>query len=289
MSERSEIDPDLASAVTRILIGFNSANVMEFSRIDRSLLATLLVDNASSDDTVEAAGHLGYRTLAMGYNAGYARAVNAGLKAVSSEFALIANPDLQMGARDIGELLAAARRYPDADIFVPRIFTPEGDEFFRCDTRFEKRSKSRIPPEGDACIRVISGAVLLVRREPFMRHGGFDENIFLFFEDDDLSLRWQAEGRPIVFVASARSQHLGAKSSNPGRATATLKSRSFGWSWAYVMRKHRAGSLAGPVTATAAKCAAHALTLNFEKARRDVQILRGLASAVAGRQAPFPD
>lgn len=274
--------------VTRVLVGYNSAGVLAYSYLDPAILPTLLADNASSDDTAARAAALGYGVLAMGANAGYARAVNAGLRCANTPFVLIANPDLRLAPGCLKALLAAAKRYRDADIFVPRILKTDGREFFRFETRFEPRVKNRRPPAGDACIIAVSGAILLVRREAFLVAGGFDENIFLYFEDDDIGFRYRAARRAIVFVANAECEHLGDKSSAGAPELSTLKSKSLGWSWAYVMSKHGAGHRWAALGKIAAKTAFHTGTLQVRKAHRDAAILSGFVAAMRGRPAPFP-
>ena len=58
-------------------------------------------------------------------------------------------------------------------------------------------------PEGDVCAPFFSGACFLVRRDLFLRLGGFDENIFLFYEDDDLCRRIADGGLSLVYVPQA--------------------------------------------------------------------------------------
>lgn len=275
--------------VFRLIVGFNSAAALDYSYLAPDIARTLLVDNNSTDDTCDKARRLGYDVLEMGANSGYSRAINAGLRHLATPFVLIVNPDLKLAADAIAELLAAAERYPDTDVLVPRLLTPKGKEFFRFETRFEPRADYRVPPSGDACISAVSGAALLVRRERFLAAGGFDENIFLYFEDDDLALRYRREKRPIVYVHAASAKHLGNASSVTDAKMTRLKNESLGWGWAYAMRKHGRGSPIAGYFSIFAKMIGHAATLKRTKLQRDLAHLKGYRAGRRGKPAPFPE
>ena len=53
----------------------------------------------------------------------------------------------------------------------------------------------------------LDGGSMLVRADAFCQCGGFDENLFMYFEDCDLSLRIQEAGYRTVAVRDARAWH----------------------------------------------------------------------------------
>ncbi|MFN3868434.1 MAG: glycosyltransferase [Hyphomicrobiaceae bacterium] len=277
---------DLA-AVTRLLVGYNSAAALrEFAATAPDDLKTLVVDNASRDDTLGVARALGYRTLPLPANYGYGGAIMRGLKAIETELVLIANPDVRVGRPAVLTLLDAARRYAEADVFVPAIRKPDGAAFFRFESRFEPRATRREIPSGDACIRTLSGAAMLVRRRQFLEHG-FDPRIFLYFEDDDIGIAYGRQQRAIVYIPDAVVQHGGDASSARSRATEDLKALSFGWSWGYVMRKHDLGDVATARRSAMLKLVGALMTLRFERARRQRLVIEGLDRFASGAPAPY--
>ena len=68
--------------------------------------------------------------------------------------------------------------------------------------------------------------------------GGFDPEIFLYHEDDDLSRRLRAERGPLMFIRAALVQHLGGRSSVRSPEVAALKAWHMGRSRVYAARKH---------------------------------------------------
>jgi GT2 family glycosyltransferase len=85
---------------------------------------------------------------------------------------------------------------------------------------------------------VLSGAALLVRRSVFMMLGGFDPNIFLFYEDDDFCYRVRAAGHRLRYVPTAIANHLRGKSSVQTLANVQRTRFHQAWSRVYVCRKH---------------------------------------------------
>ena len=80
-----------------------------------------------------------------------------------------------------------------------------------------------------------TGGAALYSRDAFDAVGGFDERIFLYYEDVDLALRLRAQGARCVLAPEARAIHgysltLGARS---GRKYAMT-----GWSRGYLLRRY---------------------------------------------------
>ena len=191
----------------------------------------VLADNGSTDGAPEeAAAEPGVTLIHTGGNVGYGRAANAGAKAATAPWILIANPDVrwcQPGALDA--LLAAGERWPKGGAFGPAIVTPDGQLYpsaralpslgrgighalagwwwptnpWTASYRQERDS----PAEG-AC-GWLSGSALLVRREAFESVGGFDPKYFMYFEDVDLCDRLGRAGWTSIYVPSAVVEHSG--------------------------------------------------------------------------------
>src|SRR3954451_12382955 len=57
----------------------------------------ILVDNGSTDDSIEIASGLGARVISLPGNLGFAAAVNRGVAAAQSEFVAVLNNDVTLG------------------------------------------------------------------------------------------------------------------------------------------------------------------------------------------------
>lgn len=275
------------SGLQRLIVAHNSADALRWQAREPCPLSTLLVDNASEDDTVTVARELGFDVLAQSQNHGFGRGVMAGLGNLGAEFALVVNPDATIAEPDVLTLLAAAQAYPDCDLFVPSLIDRSGEVFFRHESSLEQRENPRHVPGGLACVPMISGAVMLLRVRPFLAFGGFDPAIFLYFEDDDLALRYRAARRPMIYVPAARAMHLGDRSSAGEVSASRIKDISFGWSRAYLMRKHRRGNRLVCLAGMLAKLPLYLVAARFGRLRRQTGRIRGFVAGLAGLRAPF--
>jgi GT2 family glycosyltransferase len=160
---------------------------------------------------------------------------------IDRAYCLLLNPDLVLEPGAVAKLVEAARAYPEAGMLAPRLVEPDGRLFFQprslLSPYLENERGADCVPEGDCCAPFLSGACLLVDRDFILGLGGFDENIFLFCEDNDLSRRAIEAGRSLVHVHDAVAKHVrgGSTAPKPGRI---FKARwHMAWSAGYATRK----------------------------------------------------
>lgn len=234
-----------ASDISAIVVSYDSAAVLHkcLASLAAEGVSTILVDNASCDDSI-AIGKV-HRTCVLPNprNEGFGRAMNKGMRAAKSAFALLVNPDITLDPGAIERLLEAAELYPDAAILAPRIVEPDGRVFFANRSLLSPYLKNetgvKCAPLGDCCAPFLSGACLLVRREVILELGGFDPEIFLFYEDDDLCRRVIEAGHSLVHVHGAVARHERGASSAPGPGRIYKARFHLAWSRLYVAQKWR--------------------------------------------------
>ncbi len=227
-------------SATAVIVSYNSAHVLPacIAALKRESVAVLVVDNASSDNSVSVALEAGAEVIQNSQNLGFGRAMNVGVQATETEFCLLINPDATVAPGTIQTLVQAA--YPDAAMVAPQLIEPDGRVFFQPHSYLAgflpNPNKTLVLPEAEACVPFVSGACMLVRRELFLKLGGFDEKIFLFYEDDDLCRRITDAGYSIVVAPQAIVHHARGKS---GRDTGQYVTRYHqAWSKCYVAKKY---------------------------------------------------
>ncbi len=238
-----------------IIVTYNSA-----SQIDGCLASlsanpssvdheTLIVDNASPDDTAAAVRQRwpGVRVIDAGANVGFARANNVGIRQTVGELVLLLNPDTVVPAGAIDTLVASLDARPDAAAVGPRLVDAAG----RAELSFgamiaplaELRQKLLVagndrgaPLVGAYVDRMtrrarevdwVSGACLLVRRADAEAVGLIDERYFMYAEDVDFCAALRARGRKVLFTPGALVVHLRGRSvASMPRATEMAYRRS---------------------------------------------------------------
>jgi N-acetylglucosaminyl-diphospho-decaprenol L-rhamnosyltransferase len=222
-----------------VVVTYNSAEEIG-ACLDAAMVSgaeIIVVDNGSSDGTLEVVKQRNVRLIPNGKNLGFAGAVNLGFRATTADFVLLLNPDaiLQQGLavlRDLcrvpgtaaaGGRTVAADGSPQAGWMVRRLPTPAAiclevllinrlwpsnpvNWRFRC-LDFDLRNMEPIQVEQPA------GAFLMVRRDAWECVGGFDEGFYpLWFEDVDFCLRLREAGLRIMHAPRAVVTHTGGHS-----------------------------------------------------------------------------
>ncbi|MCJ2036090.1 glycosyltransferase family 2 protein [Methylobacterium sp. J-068] len=276
-----------------IVVAHDSAESLPpcLSALAAEHVPALVVDNASRDASVAVARAAGADVVENARNEGYGRAGNIGVRAAArAERVLILNPDVILRPGAVDALLAAARAYPDAGLLAPRLTEPDGRLFFQPRSLLSPYLANprgrRALPEGDVCVPFLSGACLLVRRDLFLALGGFDPEIFLFYEDDDLCRRVADAGHALVHVHAAQAVHGRGRSCRPepGRVFRTRWHQA--WSRAYVARKYGLPDPSpGLLAVNLPKAALAGLALRRRRYERYAGSAAGALAALRGRSA----
>jgi N-acetylglucosaminyl-diphospho-decaprenol L-rhamnosyltransferase len=205
----------------------------------------VLVDNGSSDDSVAVARRLlpGVRVVELGENLGFGPAVNRAVSEEPGDPLILLNNDAVPEPRFIEALLEGLGDGVDSVAGVllqeraPELIDSAGVVADATLMGFDYlhgepagAAETAPPPIGP------TGGAALYRREAFEAVGGFDERIFLYYEDLDLALRLAARGGRCRMAPAARALH--AYSASLGAASAR-KYAWTGWSRGYMLRRYR--------------------------------------------------
>jgi GT2 family glycosyltransferase len=183
----------------------------------------IVVDNASSDGTVEAIrARYGDRfdIVENATNLGFAAGNNAGIRralADGADFVLLLNNDTIVAPEFLTELVRPMGD-PSIGITAPKIFYAEprdriwfaGGEIslWRGTARhigIRETDRGQYDQERD--IDYATGCALLARREVFEKAGDLDPGYRAYFEDADFCLRARAAGYRVRYVPAARVWH----------------------------------------------------------------------------------
>lgn len=195
----------------------------------------IVVDNGSVDGSIEQLrGEPGVTIVEMGWNAGFARACNAGASVSDGEFIFLLNPDAEIVAGRPSDVVDALETFADAGVIGPQIIDAEGAPE-RSVRRFPTVVAlvlyqfklhpwaGRIPPlrhyfmigfddTKPAYVDQVIGAALVARRSDWDAIGGMDGGFFLLFEDVDFCKRMADRGTRAVHWPNLVVRHVGHES-----------------------------------------------------------------------------
>ena len=229
-----------SSNVSVITVSFQSkaALISLFPSIPENV--ELIVVNNSSDSDLEGLQKIKkFKEITNLENKGFGAACNIGVREASKDFIFLINPDTILHKNCISNLINAVDEIPNASAFTPKIIGKKNKEAFkRRSVLLDKKKWLKKPPNEVSEIPVMGGAAMFLKKENYLKAGGFDENIFLYHEDDDLSMRLKEEIGPLVYYPKALINHQGGNSSSRNPYIAALKGFHMGKSRVYSMRKY---------------------------------------------------
>ena len=202
----------------------------------------VVVNNDPSQDVRAAVGSHGgdsrVRLVEMGWEAGFARAVNRGIREASGEFVMLCNADLFPTPTYLAEILAFFEAHPAAGAAIGKLLRYDLQTDRPTDVidsaglvlsrqrRFMPRGEGeRDVGQFDEAIEVfgVDGAAPVLRRraleEISVESEYLDENFFAHKEDHDISWRLHLAGWECWYVPSAVAYH--------GRTTRGLGSSGY--------------------------------------------------------------
>jgi N-acetylglucosaminyl-diphospho-decaprenol L-rhamnosyltransferase len=206
----------------------------------------IVVDNASADDSVDAArAFTGVQVIPLERNVGFAAANNVGIRASTGKLLLLLNSDTIVPGGALDALIARLDANPRAAVAGPRLVDGRGHpelSFGRMISPLNEYRQKRIGARYRAgrprtvawiqretmreqAVDWVSGACLLVRRGDAEAAGLLDERYFIYMEDVDFCASIRARDRQVLFTPAAQVTHLRGRSraTAPGMVTAAYR------------------------------------------------------------------
>jgi N-acetylglucosaminyl-diphospho-decaprenol L-rhamnosyltransferase len=225
------------ASVDVVVVSFNSrgrlrACVEPLAGLDD--IHVVVVDNASSDASLEAVADLPVARIGLPSNGGFAHGCNTGWRRGDAPAVLFLNPDARIAPAEVRRLARVLEEHPEVGAVGPKILASDGSLDFSqrlfppvVSTFAEALFLHRLFPRAewiDGTVRDpaayerpgtpgwLSGACIVVRRTALEALGGWDERFFLYCEDMDLCRRLWDSGLTVRYEPSVVAQHEGGAS-----------------------------------------------------------------------------
>ena len=161
-------------------------------------------------------------------NNGMGAGNNIGLKSCKTKFAYILNPDTKLNQDTIKNLINGLNQISDFSIASP----------LNDDPNYPNYKKNNLYNKDQNILSVdrIDGFSMLINLEKFSDNNFFDENFFLYLENDDLCLRVKKKNENIYIVQNSLINHTGGISKK--QDLEYLRNWHWMWSKFYFNKKH---------------------------------------------------
>lgn len=236
----------IATVIVPTVVGGSRLTRLVESLGDRRRgVEVLVVDNGSAGTGVASLGsRSGIEVIRMERNIGYTRAVNLAARKASGDALVLLNDDCVCDPGYVEAIVAPLD--PAAGVTMAAGVMREAGDPTRIDTAGMQLDRTLLVfdylnGEPVACLeRGVpnpigpSGAAAAFDREAFLSAGGFDENLFAYWEDVDLVLRMRLEGARCALARDAIGVHHHSATLGSG---SRRKNYLTGFGRGYVLRK----------------------------------------------------
>jgi len=220
--------------LTIIIVTIKSEKVIEkcLNSIDPKV-KKIIIENSSDENFTQKLKDK-YQNIDCynsGKNLGMGVGNNIGIKKSKTRYVMILNPDTILNNDTLDQIFKISKSL-DFAILSP---ISDKDNFPNYKIKNKTNYLEKDFFEGDQ----VDGYSMVIDKSKFDEKF-FDENIFMYLENDDLCLRIKKKGEKIFILKNAKINHLGAKAVNEKYYNELEFSRNWHWNWSkfYYRKKH---------------------------------------------------
>ena len=142
-------------------------------------------------------------------NLGYSKGHNKIAKLVDTEYLLILNADCIITEENLCNLYHAHIKYKNCGITAPTTFDNYNNQTLNGGLLPESGNRDEvIKIVGDTCFQTILGSAMLLKKKDFLDIGMFNENLFLFYSDDDLCRKFKNLKKSVIQIHKSKAIHV---------------------------------------------------------------------------------
>ena len=275
--------------ITFIIVSFKSEKIIDDCLKSLPKNSKIIVIENSNNYNLKKSLELKYDNIEVliSENNGMGASNNLGILKSETKFAYVLNPDVKFKKDTFENLIAAAIKITDF-----AILTPINSDIKFPNFKILKQNKNI----NDSIISVdsIDGFSMLINKEKFINQKFFDENIFLYLENDDLCKRVKKSGQKIFVVRNSIIDHKGSSSSSIKNDPEFEYLRNWHWMWSkyYYNKKHHGILIAlikifFNLVSAIFKYVFYSLTLNNYKKNIFKMRISGIINSILGNKSKY--
>ena len=275
--------------ITFIIVSFKSEKIIDDCLKSLPKNSKIIVIENSNNYNLKKSLELKYDNIEVliSENNGMGASNNLGILKSETKFAYVLNPDVKFKKDTFENLIAAAIKITDF-----AILTPINSDIKFPNFKILKQNKNI----NDSIISVdsIDGFSMLINKEKFINQKFFDENIFLYLENDDLCKRVKKNGQKIFVIKNSIIDHKGSSSSSIKNDPEFEYLRNWHWMWSkYYYNKKHYGILIALIkiffnlVSAIFKYVFYSLTLNNYKKNIFKMRISGIINSILGNKSKY--
>ena len=274
-----------------VIVNFKSDHVIYncINSIDKNI-DILVVDNSNNVDfkkNIEKK-YDNVKCILSPENIGMGAGNNLGIKNVNKDFVLILNPDVILQGDTIDEIINASHIIDSFGIMSPISNKIEYPNY-----KLDEKEQNNFDAVKPFKVKSVDGYAMLLnlkRLKKINNFNFFDENFFLYLENDDLCLRVKNRKENIYIIKNSLINHTGGISKKQNLEY--LRNWHWMWSKFYFNKKHYGfltafSKIFFNLFSSIFKSIFYLITLNHHKKKIYQMRVSGLVNSIIGKKSFF--
>ena len=224
-----------------IIVSFKSDHIIQqcIDSIDKEI-EIIVIDNSNNTEFKK---HIeeeyeNVKCILSTKNIGMGAGNNIGIRNTNKDFALVLNPDVILEKDAINQIINASKIIDSFSIIAPIL-----DKIKYPNYKLDNKKHQKFDPVKPFKVKSVDGYSMLLnlkRLKQLVNFKFFDENFFLYLENDDFCKRLQFINENIFVVPKSKIYHLGGQAVDPKYKKEIELVRNWHWMWSkfYYNNKH---------------------------------------------------
>ena len=223
-----------------IIVSFKSDHIIHrcINSIDNEI-EIIVVDNSNNAEFKKYIEEK-YKNVRciLSTNIGMGAGNNIGIRNTNKDFALVLNPDVILDKNAINQIIDASRTIDSFGVIAPTL-----DKIKYPNYKLDNKNNQKFDPIKPFKVKSVDGYSMLLnlkKLKQLIDFNFFDENFFLYLENDDFCKRLQLVNENIFVVPKSKIYHLGGQAVDPKYSKEIELARNWHWMWSkfYYNNKH---------------------------------------------------
>jgi len=230
--------------LTIVIVTFKSEKVIDNCIKSISDQIKIIVVDNSNDQNFKDSLEKKYENvecILSSSNLGMGSGNNLGLNNVKTDYALILNPDVILQENTISEIINESKKIESFAVLAPLSEDQKNPNY-----KIKQNDKKNINNLNPFKVKSVDGFAMLLNLKKinqipdFQNKKYFDENFFMYLENDDFCKRLNNKNENIYIIPKSQIKHLGGQAVNNLYKTEVELSRNWHWTWSkfYYNKKH---------------------------------------------------
>ena len=142
-------------------------------------------------------------------NLGFSKGFNKALNFCKTKYVFIKNADCYIDEDNIIKLYDYIKNNQDCGIVSPTSYDEYNNLSYNSGKLPENENSNEIlKVEGDVCVEKVLGSSMFIKMEDLQKVGMFNENLFIFFSDDELCKKIRGINKHVVQIYNSKCIHV---------------------------------------------------------------------------------